>query len=110
LLPLGAAAENGFPAEDEVVDSLTLTLAETIRSLALQRDFVKVIKSDLSRRLKNARKSLNRLNQKAKAVRDADLFEMQTTKSDATGMSVDSELTAAVGDFVQLGEEPLMSD
>jgi len=35
---------------------------------------------------------------------------MQTTKSDATGMSVDNELTAAVGDFVQLGEEPLMSD
>jgi|GEM_PF-3242784 len=35
---------------------------------------------------------------------------MQTKKSDATGMSVDDELTAVVGDFVQLGEEPLMSD
>jgi len=45
LLPLGAAAENGFPAEDEVVDSLTLTLAKIIRSLALQRYFAKVIKS-----------------------------------------------------------------
>ena len=33
LLPLGAAAENGFPVEDEVVDSLTLKLAKTIRSL-----------------------------------------------------------------------------
>jgi len=35
---------------------------------------------------------------------------MQTTKSDATGISVDNEVTAVVGDFVQLGEEPLMSD
>jgi len=69
LLPLGAAAENGFPAEDEVVDSLTLKLAKTIRSLALQRYIVKKIKTDLTRKLKNARKSLKRLNQKAKAVR-----------------------------------------
>ncbi len=111
MLPLvGTDAENESPAGDDAVDTLTLRLAETIRSLAVQRDFVKMVQADLSRRLKNARKSFRRLNKKAKAVRDADLFEMQATRSDATGMSVDSELTAAAPDLVQFGEEPLMSD
>lgn len=100
LEPVGLAAASPIAADDNKVQSLKLKFAEYIRSLTQQRDSVKVIKATLSRKLKNARKSLNRLKQKATAPRDADLLEITAMRCDASGVSLDSELTAAAGAHV----------
>jgi|GEM_PF-3219596 len=72
LLFLGTAAEDGSPAEGDVVHSLTLQIAKCNkikRDLTRKLKDVNKIKTVLNRKLKHARTKIYRLKQKAKAVR-----------------------------------------
>jgi len=77
LLPLGSAAEDGSPADGDVVESLSRKLKIVINiqtDLTRKLNIVHKLKKDLSRQIRNARKSLKRHNQKAEAVRASGRF------------------------------------
>ena len=77
------------------------SLAESILVMKKQREQLKMTKEDLSRKLKNARQRYTRLKKKALRLASGDLVDEFNTGSDATGMSVDSEPTAAAAGEVR---------
>ena len=91
----GVAAGPLSAAEDMAVSSFLVRLAESIRCLAKERDALKIMSADISRKLKNARKQQRRFKQKASSLTSADLVELLSIRSEESSMSVDSEPTAA---------------
>ena len=85
------------------------SLAESILVMKKQREQLKRMKEDLSRKLKNARQRYTRLKKKTHPLACDDLVEELSTGSDAIGMSVDSEPTAAAAGVGKCGDESLMS-
>ena len=97
------AAWNRRAAEALRYNSKMVRNAELIRLWSQQRDAMKVIKANLSRKLKNARSRYTYCKRKAHSLNGADLVESLQTWSDATDVSTDSEPTAAGADDAQFG-------
>ena len=85
------------------------SLAESILVMKKQREQLKREKENLTRMLKNARQRYTRLKKKALRLASGDLVDELNTGSDAIGMSVDSEPTAAAAGVGKCGDESLMS-
>ena len=103
---------HGVAAGDEAfMESLVKTilvmesLAESILVMKKQREQAKMTKEDLTRKLKNARQRYTRFKQKALRLASGDLVDELNTGSDASGMSVDSEPTAAAAGVGKCGDE-----
>ena len=85
------------------------SLAESILVMKKQREQLKREKENLTRMLKNARQRYTRLKKKALRLASGDLVDELNAGSDACGMSVDSEPTAAAAGVGKCGDESLMS-
>ena len=110
LLRHGVAAGDEACMESLVETILVMeSLAESILVMKKQREQLKMTKEDLTRKLKNARQRYTRLKKKALRLASGDLVDELNAGSDESGMSVDSEPTAAAAGVGKCGDESLMS-
>ena len=98
VLSSEVTAWNKRAAERLLHHSRMVGLAEHMRHWKKQRDAMKAIQADLSRKLKNARSRYQYCKRKSLSLKDADFVEMLPTGSEASDMSTDSEPTAAGAD------------
>ena len=98
VLSSEVTAGNKRAAERLLHHSRVVELAKHMRHWKKQRDAMKAIHADLTRKIKNARSRYQYCRRKCFSLTDADFVEMLPTGSEASDMSTASEPTAAGAD------------